>query len=81
MNALAALTNFFIPGLGHLIQGRPTAAFFVFGAFVMLLLITLLTFGLGLLVLVPFEFWAIYDAAVYRPPQQLGRYRDDPRWN
>ena len=64
-NVIAALCNFFIPGLGQLIQGRLIAAilFFIF---------TSAFYGLGYLLIVPWiialplHIWCIIDSAKYK---------------
>ena len=57
-NVLAALTSFFIPGLGQLLQGRllMAAVHFVFAGFLWIFL-------LGWIV----HLWSILDAAKFNP--------------
>ena len=61
-NVIAAVCSFFIPGLGHLVQGRLLGAafFFVTCAVLYGLVITWL-FAL------PFHLWAILSTALYKP--------------
>jgi TM2 domain-containing membrane protein YozV len=58
-NVLAALSSFFIPGLGQLLQGRLLAAFlFVVGAIVLWFIF------LGWVM----HIWSAVDAARFVPP-------------
>ena len=57
-NVIAALSSFFVPGLGQLIQGRPIAALL---QFVLAFLLWFLL--LGWLV----HLWSILDAAWFKP--------------
>ena len=64
-NVIAALCNFFIPGLGYLIQGRFLAAVFVFVFvgicyFLAVLIVPAIIGGLV-------HLYAIVDAATYKP--------------
>ena len=68
-NVIAALCNFFIPGLGHLLQGRVLKAlmfFLVTGACYVLAATVIFIFlwPVGAI----FHLWAIIDAAVYKGP-------------
>ncbi|MBD3587056.1 hypothetical protein HHX48_15020 [Salinimonas sp. HHU 13199] len=68
-NVIAALCNFFIPGLGHLLQGRVLKAlmfFLVTGACYALAATVIFIFlwPVGAI----FHLWAIIDAAVYKGP-------------
>jgi len=63
-NVIAALCNFFIPGLGYLIQGRFMAAVLIFvfvGVcyFMAVLIIPAILGGLA-------HLYCIYDAATYK---------------
>ena len=66
-NVIAALCNVFIPGLGHLVQGRLFKA-------VMFFLVTWACYGLAVTVIfiflwpvgAIFHLWAIIDAATYK---------------
>lgn len=61
-NVIAALCSVFVPGLGQLVQGRPFKALF------MLVLGGLLWFFmLGWIV----HIWAIWDAAVWYPKNEI----------
>lgn len=63
-NAIAAAANFFIPGLGHLIQGRiAMAAGIVLGLICCIPLV--FVFGFGFLLGVCIWIAAIYDAATF----------------
>lgn len=69
-NVIAALANLFVPGLGHLVQGR------VFAALVLFVLISVGYWFAWLIVPAVFaallHLYAIYSAAVYRPdPEDL----------
>ena len=69
-NVIAAICNFFIPGLGHLVQGRILRAFVFF-------VICFACYGLAATVIffflwpvgAIFHLWAIIDAARYRGPE------------
>jgi len=68
-NVIAAICNFFIPGLGHLVQGRIMGALFFFFA-------CLVFYGLAATVVLfflwpvgaIFYLWSIISAARYRGP-------------
>lgn len=69
-NVIAALCNFFIPGLGQLLQGRVLKAlmfFIITGVCYALAATVILIFvwPIGAL----FHLWAIIDAAVYKGPE------------
>ena len=68
-NVLAALANFFIPGLGQLLQGRWLLAGFMF-ALTALFWLILLGWAIHL--------WSIIDAALFEQPepaaQRYSRY-------
>lgn len=64
-NVIAALCNIFIPGLGHLVQGRLLAAFFFF-------IITAVGYALYILIFPAiiaaiFHLISIISAARYKP--------------
>ncbi|WP_252728130.1 DUF6677 family protein [Alteromonas sp. C1M14] len=69
-NVIAAICNFFIPGLGHLVQGRILRALLFF-------IICFACYGLAATVIffflwpvgAIFHLWAIIDAARYRGPE------------
>lgn len=63
-NVLAAICNFFIPGLGQLVQGRILAAiiFFVVTAAAWATTIILIGWVLGPIM----HLWSIIDAARYK---------------
>ena len=65
-NVIAAICNFFIFGLGQLVQGRILAAlmFFIFTSIAYG--IATFTLGLFLIVAVPLHIWCIVDAALYK---------------
>lgn len=66
-NVIAALSSFFIPGLGQLLQGRWLLAAFMFVMTALLWLVLL-----GWLV----NLWSIIDAALWEPPEpRWQRYR------
>ncbi|AXR07944.1 DUF6677 family protein [Salinimonas sediminis] len=66
-NVIAALCNFFIPGLGHLVQGRVLKA-------IMFFLVITACYALAATVIfiflwpvgAIFHLWAIIDAATYK---------------
>jgi TM2 domain-containing membrane protein YozV len=62
-NVIAALSSFFIPGLGQLIQGRPVMALihFVLAAALWFIL-------MGWII----HLWSILDAALYKPKRRYG---------
>ena len=66
-NVIAAICNFFIPGLGQLVQGRILAAlvFFVLVSVNYTLAATGILFFMGLFGFI-FHVWAIIDAAKYK---------------
>jgi hypothetical protein len=66
-NVIAAICNFFIPGLGQLVQGRILAAlvFFVLVSVNYGLAATGILFFMGLFGFI-FHVWAIIDAAKYK---------------
>ena len=57
-NVIAALASFFIPGLGHLIQGRLLRAALFFVAAVILWFVLM-----GWIM----HLWSILDAALWKP--------------
>lgn len=64
-NVLAAACNIFLPGLGHLLQGRILAAIIIFavvsvGYFFWFLVVPGIIAGLV-------HLWGIYSAAVFKP--------------
>ena len=65
-NVIAALSSFFIPGLGQLLQGRWLLAAFMFVMSVVLWVILL-----GWII----HLWSIIDAAIYEPPVGYRSYR------
>ena len=65
-NVIAALSSFFIPGLGQLLQGRWILAAFMFVMSVLLWVILL-----GWVI----HLWSIIDAALYDPPYGYSSYR------
>ena len=67
-NVIAALTSFFIPGLGQLLQGRWLLAGFMF-----LMTALLWVILLGWII----HLWSIIDAAMYEKPDPWprGHYR------
>jgi TM2 domain-containing membrane protein YozV len=66
-NVIAAICNFFIPGLGQLVQGRILAAiiFFVLVSVNYALAATGILFFMGIFGFI-FHLWAIIDAARYK---------------
>ena len=68
-NVIAALSSFFIPGLGQLLQGR-----WIIAAFMFVLTALLWLLLLGWIV----HLWSIVDAALYEPDLPRGRayYRE-----
>jgi TM2 domain-containing membrane protein YozV len=66
-NVIAAICNFFIPGLGQLVQGRILAAivFFVLVSVNYSLAATGILFFMALFGFI-FHVWAIVDAARYK---------------
>ena len=66
-NVIAAICNFFIPGLGQLVQGRILAAiiFFVLVSVNYSLAATGILFFMGIFGVI-FHLWAIIDAARYK---------------
>ncbi len=72
-NVIAAVCNFFIPGLGHLVQGRILGALFFFivvGVCYALAATVILTILFGPLGVI-FHIWAIISAARYRGRETL----------
>lgn len=68
-NAIAAVANFFVPGLGHLVQGRFLMAA---GIFVALLCCIPLVLACGFGIVLGLLIWvaSIYDAATFQPDQK-----------
>lgn len=68
-NVIAALCNFFFPGLGQLIQGRLMSAIFFFAMCAIFygLTMTVIFFFLWPVGAI-FQLWSIIDAARYRGP-------------
>jgi TM2 domain-containing membrane protein YozV len=66
-NVIAAICNFFIPGLGQLVQGRIIAAiiFFVLVSVNYALAATGILFFMAIFGFI-FHLWAIIDAARYK---------------
>ncbi len=66
-NVIAALCNFFIPGLGHLVQGRVLKAimFFLVVSACYAMAATVILFLLWPVGAI-FHLWAIIDAATYK---------------
>jgi hypothetical protein len=66
-NVIAAICNFFIPGLGQLVQGRILAAliFFILVSVNYALAATGILFFMGLFGFI-FHVWAIIDAAKFK---------------
>ncbi len=71
-NVIAALSSFFIPGLGQLLQGRWLLAGFMFIASIVLWVILL-----GWVI----HLWSIIDAAIYAPPLRYRSYRHGWRYD
>jgi len=71
-NVIAALSSFFIPGLGQLLQGRWLLAGFMFIASILLWIILL-----GWVI----HLWSIIDAAIYAPPLRDRSYRHGRRYD
>ena len=65
-NVIAALSSFFIPGLGQLLQGRWILAGFMF---IMSILLWVILLGWVI------HLWSIIDAALYSPPDRYQSYR------
>ena len=65
-NALAAICNFFIPGLGHLIQVRVIGALFWFVVMCIAYGIAAMTMGVGLVLAIPLHIVCILSAAAYK---------------
>ena len=59
-NVIAALSSFFIPGLGQLLQGRPIRALIQFCLAALLWIIML-----GWII----HLWSILDAAMFKPTE------------
>ncbi|WP_028467789.1 hypothetical protein [Neptunomonas japonica] len=66
-NVIAALCNIFIPGLGHLVQGRLLAAFFFFISTAVGYAMYFLIFPAIIAVII--HLISIISAARYKPPQ------------
>jgi len=61
-NVIAAVCSFFIPGLGHLVQGR------IFGALFFFISCAVLYFlYITIPVAVILHLWAIISTAIYKP--------------
>lgn len=63
-NVIAALSSFFIPGLGQLLQGRPFLAIIMF-----VLTCFLWLFLLGWII----HFWSVINAAMFNSRPQYYR--------
>jgi len=61
-NVIAALCSFFLPGLGHLVQGRIIASVFFFITTVVLYTLVV-TWPIAVII----HIWAIISAAMYNP--------------
>lgn len=66
-NVIAALANVFVPGLGHLVQGRVLAALFYFVVVSGLYALALFTLGLSWILGGILHLVCIVSAARYRP--------------
>ena len=66
--AIPALVSFFIPGLGHLIQGRLLGAIGWFTVLATLAIASVFTFGAGLLLFIPAYIYCIWDTTRWQPP-------------
>ncbi|RLA02442.1 MAG: hypothetical protein DRQ47_06780 [Gammaproteobacteria bacterium] len=68
-NVIAAICNFFIPGLGQLVQGRLLKAimFFLVTVICYALATTVILFFMWIVAAI-FHLWAIIDAATYKGP-------------
>jgi len=66
-NVIAALANFFVPGLGHLIQGRVLGALFFFVVVGGLYSLSFFTLGLSWIAGALLHLVCILSAATYRP--------------
>ena len=64
-NVIAAVCSFFIPGLGHLVQGRIMGALFFFISCAVLYAMS--TLVIPLFFAVPLHLWAIITTATYKP--------------
>lgn len=73
--ALPALCNFFVPGLGHLVQGRVTDAILWFGFMALVGVGVILTLGIGLILYLPLWILCIWDAARYNPNRKRRSFR------
>ena len=65
-NVIAAACSFFFPGLGQLVQGRILSAFLFFISTTIFYWVSVLTFGLFLIVALPVHLWCIINAARYK---------------
>ena len=65
-NVIAALCNFFIPGLGQLVQCRLGAAILFFVFVSVSYTVSSFTLGLFLIVALPLHLWCIINAARYK---------------
>ena len=65
-NVVAALCNFFIPGLWQLVQGRLGAAILFFVFVSVSYTVSSFTLGLFLIVALPLHLWCIINAARYK---------------
>lgn len=72
-NVIAAVCNFFIPGLGHLVQGRIMGALFFFitvgvsYALAATVVLAIIFWPLGVIL----HLWSIISAARYRGSESL----------
>ncbi|MDR0327534.1 MAG: hypothetical protein LBI05_04480 [Planctomycetaceae bacterium] len=66
--ALAAIMAFFFSGIGQLIQGRAAAGLlWLFSEVILGSILLAVTFGFGLLFMIPTHILCIVDAAIYKP--------------
>ncbi len=68
---MAAVLSFFIPGLGHLMLGKPFSGLFWFVVTAGLYVIAAMTFGVGLVVAIPTHLMCMYRANSISNQQQV----------
>ena len=59
---MSAVLSFFIPGLGHLMLGKPFSGLFWFVVVVALYVVAGMTFGVGLIAAIPVHLICMYRA-------------------
>ena len=76
-NIMAAICNFFLPGLGHLILGKPFSGLMWFITLTVLYALSIATSGLGLFAAIPFHLVCIARASAISRAQQVEKIYGD----